>query len=237
MIHRTFDASAINEVANHPEVHCWLGVTEAVDLTPQVFDTANYTLMTEGGGFILIGRGDGVYEVHSQFKPEARRNSIKAMRAGFDYMFTRTDCQRILTQVPDNNPGAQALARFAKFRSMFRRAHTPRGPTSFMGLSLDEWIQDTVDLETDGHWFHEQLEAVKTTELHPDDPAHERAVGAAVRMILRGNAAKGVATYNRWALFAGYAPIALLNDTPAVIDVVDAVVEVRDDKMEILLCR
>lgn len=240
MIRRTFDPSLLNQVINHPQVRPWMAPGDGpLDVTAVVSNPANFALVTEGGGFILHNQGQGIYEVHSQFLPEHRTNTREAMRAGFDYMFTRTDCERVVTQVPDNNRAAQCLAKAARFRPMFRREQGLLGPTEYMGLSIDEWAQDNRSLEADGEWFHDQLEQAKKAHgsalpVHDHDPAHERAVGAAVRMVRAGNAAKGVNFYNRWARFAGYAQITLISTQPVVIDVVDAVV---GNDMEILLCR
>lgn len=237
MIRRTFDPAFLNGVVNHPEVRPWVSGEGVLDVTGAVTDPSNFALVTDGGGFILMRHEPGIYEVHSQFLPEGRKHTRKAMWAAFDYMFTRTDCERVITQVPDSNPAAAALAKVAGFRLMFRREDTPRGPTAFMGLTAEEWAQGNPRLKADGEEFHRLLEQAKTTELHPHDAAHERAVGAAMRMVKAGNAAKGVNFYNRWARLAGYAPITLISSQPVVVDVVDAVMGLGPDGMEILLCR
>jgi hypothetical protein len=242
LIRRTFDPAFLNSVINHPEVRPWVGGEGALDVTETINNPSNFALVTDGGGFILIQHEPGIYEVHSQFLPEGRRETRRAMRSGFDYMFTRTDCQRVITQVPDNNPAAAALAKAAGFREMFRRDDTPRGPSSFMGLTAEEWAQGNRSLEVDGEEFHRLLEEAKKKSgselpVHPHDPAHERAVGAAMRMIRAGNAEKGVEFYNRWARFAGYALIFAVSLQPVVIDVVDAVVGLGPEGMEVLLCR
>lgn len=242
LLRRTLDASLLNRVVNDPAVRPFVGGEGDLDLSPFVADPENFALVTDGGGFLLIRHEPGIYEVHSQFLPEARRGSVRAMRDGFDYMFTRTDCERVVTQVPDNNPAAAALAKLAGFRPMFRREDAARGATLFMGLTCEEWAQGNRSLEADGEWFHRQLEEAKAAAgsslpVHGHDPAHERAVGATVRMVRAGNARKGVALYNRWATFAGYAPLSILSERPVVIDVVDAVVGMANNEMEVLLCR
>lgn len=244
MIRRTLDPAFLNTIVNHPEVRPFMAPGDGeIDLAPVISNPANFALVTEGGGFVLHCHEPGIYEVHSQFLPEHRGgHAVKAMREGFDYMFTRTDCTRVVTQVPDNNPAAKGFARLARFRPMFRREQGLLGPTEYMGLGIEEWAQDNHSLEADGEWFHAQLEDAKKANgsalpVHDHDPAHERAVGGAVRMIRAGNAAKGVGFYNRWARLAGYAPITLISARPPVIDVVDAVVSLRDNEMEILLCR
>lgn len=242
ILKRTFDPTFLNRVCNHPEVHPWLGKEGEIDLTASVLDINNFALVTDGGGFVLMCHEPGIYEGHSQFLPEGRRQTLRAMFDLLGYMFTRTDCHTILTQVPDNNPAAQALARKGPWREFFRREDTPRGPTSFMGVTIDEWAQWNGELEADGEWFHQALEAGKKAHgsnlpEHPHDPAHERAVGAAVKMIRAGNVEKGIGFYNRWANFAGYAPINLLSDQPLVIDVMDAVVGLDGNDLEVMLCR
>jgi hypothetical protein len=237
VIRRTFDPTFLNSVINHPQVRPWLKGEGVLDLAETAKSLDNYLLEAEGGGFVLIRHEPGIYEVHSQFLPEARGGTVAAMKAGFEYMFVHTDCQRVVTKVPDGNRAAVALAKLAGFRPMFRREET-----SFMGLTAEEWAQGNAELETDGRWFHEALEAAKREKgsdlpTHTDDPAHERAVGATVQMVKAGNAEKGVTLYNRWARLAGYVPVTLLSEQPVVIDVVDAVVGWSEGQMEVLLCR
>lgn len=240
MIRRTFDPTELNSVANHPEVRPWLGGEGELDLTSLVMNPQNFTLMGSGGGFLLQRHDAGVYEVHSQFRPGT--DAMASMREGLDYMFCRTDCERLVTQVPDDNRSAKGLAVAAGFRGEFHRKGAFRGPTWFYSLTIEQWISHTPALEKDGEWFHRQLEEAKelagsSLPVHDHDPAHERAVGAAVRMFCAGNHHKAVKFYNRWAQFAGYAPIALVSTQPAVVDVKDAVVGFSDEKMEVLLCR
>jgi hypothetical protein len=242
MIERSFDPAFFNKIANHPDVRPWLGGKGALDLANAVMNIANFCLRADGGGFILIQHEPGIYEAHSLFLPDARIGSVRAMRDGFDYMFTRTDCERIVTQVPDDNKPAQALARVAKFRPMFRREEAERGPTAYVGLHLDDWAMENADLEKDGAWFHDGMERAKdrfgsSLPDHPHDPAHERAVGAAVRMVKAGNIDKAIAYYRRWSRFAGYPPLVEMSRNPLVFDVGAGVVATMiDGEMEVLLC-
>jgi hypothetical protein len=87
---RTFDASLFNAVCNHPEVRPWLGGEGELDVSHLVSDEQNYALWFGDGGFILVAGPGASFEVHSQFTPEGRRSSFEAMRAGMEYMFTRT---------------------------------------------------------------------------------------------------------------------------------------------------
>jgi hypothetical protein len=228
-VRRTLDAAGFNKIANHPEVRPWIGGEGEIDLTDTIADLRNHALQIDGGGFLLLARDQGVYEVHSLFLPEARRRSLAAMRSGMEYMFVETDAFRLVTQVPDSHRAAAALALRGGFKEWFRLEHSALGPSSFVSVELDGWIQGHSAFDAAGDWFHDKLREAKGTDLHADDAAHTRAVGAAVRMIFAGNAGKGVAAYNRWAVCAGYAPVQILSAAPLVVDVVDAVVQIGED--------
>lgn len=241
-VRRTLNPFNLNTVANHPDVRPWLGGEGEIDLASLIADPRNFALEINGGGFLLIAREQGIYEAHSMFLPEARRHTVSAMRSTLEYMFVQTDMFRLVTQIPDDNPAAASLASRGGFKPWFRREDTLLGPSEFVMLELDGWVQGNASLEADGDWFHERLLAAKfeagsLLPEHAHDPAHERAVGAAVRMIRAGNTSKGVSTYNRWAVCAGYAPLTILSFNPVVIDVVDAVIGLRGNEMEVLACR
>jgi hypothetical protein len=242
MIRRTFDPVFLTEVVNHPEVRPWLAGEGPLDISERVLDADNFVLVSEFGGFILVRHEPGIYEVHSQFLPGNGTHPIKAMRAAQEWMFTRTDCQAIVSKVPEANKAAKGFAITGGLRPIFRRAKSDLGPCEYVELALMDWAMRTKALEAHGERFHAFLEAAKATEgsqlpTHPHDPAHERAVGAAMLMIERGQPQKGVAFYNRWARLAGYAEIELLSEAPVVVDAVDAVVGIGDTGMEMLLCR
>jgi hypothetical protein len=242
MIARTCNPDFLNTVVNHDEVRPWLGGEGVLNIAPQALDPNNYVLTCDQGGFILMRHEPGIYEVHSQFLPGNRAAPIRAMREAMEYMFTRTDCETLVSQVPDDNKAAAGIAMAGGLREIFHRDDGPRGPASYVQLGIMDWAMRTKSLEQPGAWFHAELETAKAKhaselETHEHDEAHERAVGASVLMMKAGNAAKGVRFYNRWARMAGYAPITLVSETPIVVDVVDAVVGVRGQDLEILLCR
>jgi len=242
MIARTFDPEFLNTVINHPDVRPMLGGEGALDISAQALDANNFVLTSDHGGFILMQHEPGVYEVHSQFLPGHSGATIRAMREAMTYMFTRTDCETLVSQVPDNNRPAHGIAMVGGLREVFRREEGPRGPASYVSLGIMDWAMRTKALETPGAWFHAALETAKAKagselEVHGHDEAHERAVGAAVLMIRAGNPAKGVRFYNRWARMAGYATITLVSEQPIVVDVVDAVVGLNGPDLEVLLCR
>lgn len=247
---RTLSADLLNAVVNHPQVRPWLGSPDVpfIDVSPLVCDPANVALVTDHGGFIFHAQGDGVYEVHTQFVPEGRgRDAAQAMWEARRYMFVETDCVELVTKVPDGNRGADSLSRLAGFEERFRREGVWQAPegtvgVSYRSLGIQAWSRLDDVAADEGAAFHEELEGVKAANgsarpVHPDDPAHDAAAGAASLMIKAGNAMKGVAFYNRWARLAGYQTIELLSLYPVVVDLRDAVVEVRKGRMEVLLCR
>lgn len=242
LIRRTFDPAFLNEVANDPAVRPGLQGAGAVDLTGIVANPSNYALQSDYGGFVLTLHEPGVYEVHSLFLPGHGTHPVRAMREAEEWMFTRTDCHAVLSRVPASNKAAKGFAITGGLRPLFHRNDALLGLCEYVHLPLMRWAMDNADLERVGEAFHEFLEAEKgnggsSLPAHPHDPAHERAVGAASLMIQRGQAAKGVAFYNSWARFAGYAELVLLSTAPLVLDVQDAVVGFGDQGMEMLLCR
>lgn len=245
---RTLDPRGFNEIANHPDVRPWLGAGGQLDLAPFVMNPANFSFIGNDGGFVAQKIGDGRYEVHSLFLPSGRGGeAIRCAREGLAFMFCATDCSELVTKCPDGNSAALGLARIGGFQEQFRRERIwdfagDMVGVSHQALSLQRWISQDADCRARGEWFHEKLTAAKATHgsvlpVHDDDEAHDRTVGASVRMVLAGNPRKAVWSYNRWAAFAGYAPISLLSEAPPVIDVVDAVVTPNGDDMEVLLCR
>lgn len=235
-IRRTLDGTFLNSVANHPKVRPHLLGDGPLDVSPAVTDPANITLQTEHGGWVLHNLGGGSYEVHSMFLPEGRGASVKAaLIEALDYVFTATDCVRLITRLPKGNVAARALARIAGFKTWFVSGGDERAR-----IEIADWAQSSAACLKAGEWFHERLEAAKAAsgsarEVHDDDPPHDRAVGAAVLMCRAGNPVKAVAQYNAWAQAAGYALVSLVSLNPMVIDIVDAVLEGPD--MKVLLCR
>jgi hypothetical protein len=240
---RTFDPAFVNMVLNDPDVRPYMGLEGTLDASLLVKDANNYVLVNEHGGFMFILNSPGVYEVHSFFLKEGRgRQALEFAQQCCEYMFIQTDCHTFLTQLPDDNQAAKSLATFVGFRPYFRRENADRGPTAYCRYTINDWVFRTEALEIEGEKFHNTLKLCKMkygSDLpdHDYDQAHERAVGATSKMIKAGNVLKGVEFYNSWAKFAGYAPVTLLGINPTVIDIVDAVIEVRDGTMEVLECR
>lgn len=243
---RTLDATHLNAVANDPDVRPDLGGEGALDLTPAVSDPANVTVVTAHGGFIAVAAGAGRYEIHSLFRPDGRgRESIRAMRAGLDYLFAATDATELVTKVPQVNLAARGLARLAGFSPLFTSVipwGAERAPTDFLSLSAQQWALKSSTALALGHWFHEAMtdamtQRASTLPAHSDaDDVHDRMAGAAVLMCRAGNARKAEWFYNAWARFVGYPWIRVLGEHPVVLDLEGLIVECRASSMEILSC-
>lgn len=244
MITRTFDAASLNEVANRPDIRPAIGPgDDPVDLTPLVADPNNIVLSAPGGGFVLVRQDPGVYELHTVFGKEGRgKTFFAAARAMFRYAFAKTDALELLTKCPDDNPGARMAAATVGFRERFRRedAWTKGVGISYRVFDVDDWTARDPEALKAGREFHAALEAAKVqrsseADIHPEDEAHDRAVGAALLMAWGGNIGKGVLFYNRWARFAGYQPIGYMGGS--LVDIQDAIVELQEGRTEILLLR
>lgn len=245
---REFSAERINSIVNDPDVRPWVGGFGPLDLSATVANPANVLLMGQGGGLMFIQLEPGLYEVHTQFLPDARgQNALTAVLDALRWMFTRTDCVEVVTRVPDGNAAAAALVKRINGELQFHRPNVWQAPTGLVGVkyyskTLASWVRDTDSLNEIGDWFHEKLAAVKVASgalapIHEDDDAHDRYVGAAAEMIVNGQVVKGINFYNRWARFAGYASISVVATNPIVIDIQDALVAVRGSDFEVLLCR
>ena len=245
---REFSADRINAVIAHPEVRPWVGGVGPLDLTPVVADPRNVLLMGQGGGLLFVQLEPGLYEVHTQFIPEARGPvALLAVIDALRWMFTRTDAVEIVTKVPDGNVAAAVLVKKIGGEFQFYRPHAWQTNHGLVGVkyyaqTLNAWVRKTDELEQIGDWFHEKLAAAKVAQgsaapIHDDDDAHDRYVGAAAEMIAHGQVAKGINFYNRWAKFAGYATISLIAANPFVIDIQDALLAVRGQNFEVILCR
>lgn len=246
MVTRTLDGTIFTQVANHETVRPLMGGSGYLNLMPAVADPNNYSFMVdENGGFIVMPLYEGVYEVHTVYKNNGSAlKMVREMKRCRDYMFTETLAEALLTKVADDNAGAIWLAEQCGFQEVFWReaAWSPLVGLSYRKLDLDRWTNICSTLEGQGRAFHEILERAKLqagseVPVHVDDAVHDRAVGAAVAMIKAGNVIKGVNTYNRWAVFAGYAPVSIISLQPVVVDIMDAVMGLNNGDVEVIQCR
>lgn len=249
-LHRTLRAEFLNKVVNDPSVRPGVGGTGVLDLSPVIGNPVNVTLVNGHGGFVLRAMGGGLYEAHTQFLPTGRgARAFEAAAEGFRYMFLKTDCLEVTTRVAVGAENVEKFTRMVGFREVFQTPKawvTPSGQrvdAKTFSLTFDEWKFKDSRCREAGERFHKWLEGVKLTNAsaiptHPDDSAHDSAVGACVLMALEGNTRKGVWLYNRWAACAGYSGVNILSETPLMIDVVDAIIAPDGlGWMECLLCR
>lgn len=214
---------------------------EPIDYTDKVLNADNFCFLTEAGdgGYMIINHGAGLYVAHTLATPEGRGTPMyRLMRQGFDYLFTRTDCEEIATFVPDGNEKAAQWTKLAGFRPTFRREDfVPLGGglvgAQFHTMTYDEWVGLSPSVEGQGKYFHEMLEDQIGRENHPEDRAHNRHVGAALLCAKSANLRKGINHYNRWASLAGYLPAQVLSLTPPLINIGTALVAIGEDGLEI----
>lgn len=244
---RTLDGESLTAVANHPDVRPWLGGEGDIDLRAAVANPLNVALVNEHGGFVAIRHEPAIYEVHTLFRKEGRgAHLIEAAAESFRYMFAATDCIEIQTKVPAGNVAAHRLAQIVGFQPVFEREKAWIGPDgglasiSYRSLSFDAWRAKDNSIERAGNWFRKSLSEGANAEVAAD-PAHDRAVGAAVLMVQAGNARKAVWLYNRWARHAGLAPMTMLSEAPVVLEMTAGTsvlaVEARGTAMEVLSCQ
>lgn len=236
------DATFLNAIANDPCVRPWIGGDPSipVDLAPLLSDQGNYAIVCEHGGWVLHNLAPGTYEIHTLFGKAGRgayfRNAAVEM---LRWMFTRTDALEILTKCPDDNPGAKMASTWVGFRERFHRddAWKPGVGVSYRALTIDDWYVRDPQARMEGAKFHEALEWAKGPDVHqhPEDIAHDQAVGAALMMAYAGQIDRGVAFFNRWAMFAGYAQIERIG--PREIDIQDALIEIADGCVNVLMVR
>jgi hypothetical protein len=207
----------------------------------------NLAYVSDHGGFLLVAQGIGRYDVHSLFTPDRPgAETLQTMHAALNAVFAATDCLELLTTVPIANRAAAALASRGGFTPRFRTsvawADGERVEADFLGLTIERWALRSALTPILGAWFHDTLTQAKaahgsTLPAHPDDPIHDRMVGATVLMLRAGNPYKAVEFYSAWARRTGYAPITLLRAHPIIIDVQDAILECHGNEMRVLTCR
>lgn len=246
-VRRTLDPTFLNEVINHPEVRPGVHGDGHIDVGRLTCDPRNFALQSAYGGFLLTLQTPGIYEVHSQFLPGHGAHPAKAMASAMEYMFTRTDCEKIVSRVPASNRPAKGLAQIGGLRTIFQRDDEQLGACEYVEIDLMDWAMRTKSLEAHGMRFHDFLEDARKAvgaswPDHPQDPAHERAVGATLLMFERGQPIKGATFYNRWARLAGYPVITLVSSNPLVLDMsageeAVAILGIGTDGLEMLLCR
>lgn len=247
---RTMDARHLNAVANASDVRPALGQGVGVlDFGPALEDPAQFLAFAdERGGFLVQAMDAARYELHTLLNPEARGACALALcRHVLRYLFTATSCSEVVTRVPGNLPAADFMARRVGFRRLWSMDKAWPGPDgelvslSAFGLSLDDWMAADPELVAEGEAFHDMLRAAAAAAgdpspaLHPhEDETHERAAGMACLMAKAGNHHKAAWAYGRWAQLAGYGPLNLISEQPALYETGGTVIAASGGALEVL---
>lgn len=260
LVRRTFDASDVNPIVNHPDVFPMVateGIEEGgLDLGPALSDTRNVALVAEGAVILFFWHEPGAYEVHSCFlKPDRSRQSTQGpfnrnvCLSAYRWMFTHTDCVSLLTKIPAHNRAAAIFSPLVGWVKEFERKNIwptvtgERVDMSFCAIHYDDWVRKSTFLRKTGRAFHGRLTEEfkrhgREEVAHDDDDWHDQHVGACAEMVMSGQCAKGVALYNRWARWAGYGLMNLVaSENPAVIDIGNALLQMTGDSFKVVLVR
>ncbi len=249
LVERSFDASEINRIINMPVVFKMVALPgmEVIDLAPVISDPRNVLLMADGGGFLFAQDEPGIYEVHTNFLPGHRgRAVIDAAKAAATWMFTHTDAMILQTRVPLFNKAALRAITWCGFQFSFARpaawpTNDGMADVNYYRLPYETWVE-TADLVDTGRLFHALLDAEfirhgNPPHSHADDQSHDRFVGACFKTILAGQPEKAVNLYNRWARFSGYGQVGMTSRSPLILDIVDALLLIKDDSFKVIKCR
>lgn len=240
------DGAHANRIVNHPEVHPWVcGAHKGpLDLTGLVQDPNAYALFGEHGGVVFQRQQQGLFEAHSQYTPAGRGEwAVQCSRQVLEWIFTHTEAVEVMTRCPEGNLGAKTLAKVLGMTKQFTAQrgwimHGKEVPADVYSLTVQDWMRTAPGLVERGQWFHERLDAEFKRHgiadaSHPEDPVHDRYVGAAIAMVFAGQVLKGVSLYNRFARYCGYKPIAIASMSPPTIYIGNAVLNVGSEDFTI----
>jgi len=221
---REYGAERINRVLNDPSVRPHVGLPDfgPLDFTQLVSDQRNVLLMAgDEGGFFCQHLSPGIYEVHSQFLPASRgRKVVQAAIDAQRFMFCRTDCVEVVTKVPTGNLAATALVRIASMLPLFLH-----GGAAFYSKPLITWASEA----------QVSREALET--LNIPDETRAAALGLAIEMAAFGQIEKGLRFYDRFARLTNSLPMTLAATNPLVFDIGEALIALRENALEVILCR
>lgn len=234
------DVDAFNAIANDPAVHPFVARKGQAYLDFAAFfnDDRNIGFLGNDCAFVAHYLEPGCYEVHSMALPGARGRTVwQTAMAAIRHMFIATPAMDLLTRVAGGNVAAAALAAKVGFVLEFERKGGWEGPDGakdcrFYAMRYPDWVKRQDWLMASGEWFHHECE--KEDLSHPEDPAHNRYVGACVEMVRAGQARKGVILYNRWARFADYPGCEIVSDEPLIIDAISHLIRVEDGNIRII---
>jgi len=115
IIERTFDSEYITSIATHDK--CWDacsddGTVDKLLYFPPMDDAIIWLKAEDCGVFMLHPHNSICYEVHTML-PHAGKKAIDCAKAGMEWMFKNTACERIITNVPEYNRVALIFAKKA----------------------------------------------------------------------------------------------------------------------------
>jgi hypothetical protein len=148
----------LQSVIDHPKVFPWVAPDGVKDLPLSAVFADGVGLEFETGGFFFHRLGDGVYEVHTLFLPSTK-NALECCQAAAHFMFCATDCNRIVTKVPEDNVPAWRLTEKMGFRfDYLQEAKFLRGGSlhdvKHYSLVMDDWARTQSP-----EWVAEQCES------------------------------------------------------------------------------
>jgi hypothetical protein len=244
VIARATDATFINAVVNHPAVRPFVhGPDGPLDLTAVVKNPNHLVLTGAHGGMVMVQHVPGVFELHTQILPEGRGAwALQMAQECVDWLFCKTNATEVFTRVPKGNVPAMALSRACGAKPEERVRQSLGGEVievEILGGRIQDWIKIAPGLVERGQLFHERLkqraaEAGVAVSNHPEDPWHDRHVGAAAGMMLGGQPIKGALVFNRWAAMALAPPMRIVSLTPLILDITDCCLEVAGDDFTVI---
>lgn len=221
------DLEWFNTLLNHAEIYPTMKddrspAPGALSVAPLMSNYENLFLKVHAddkpvGGFILVYKGLGIYEVHTMLLPEGRgAPGIRAGRLGEEWMFRNTNALELTSYAWDTSPQTVMFAKLCGFKQAGRRPWpaTVGGKTVFadyLSITLREWVRNAWgDFSLCGAIFQEELCAEMKRPLPAVDPYHNGIFGIALSMMMSGQPAKACLVHNEWAAANGFTPIEYL---------------------------
>lgn len=246
------EAERVNALLEDETIRPFALFGASEDATADEFmkDLANIAIIAEDeqgepqGAILFHFQEDGVYEVHTMARVLARgRPYLHAVKKALSAMFLCSGAMELYTRVPEGNDSALGLVRLIHGRHEYDLPEGFAGlPCQYWALRWSDWLWGPggESLEARGRWFHDRLETQFAEQkrehtAHHDALAHDRMVGAATELVLNGVIAKGLVLYNRWARIAGFSPCSIIVQSPLVLNIGDALIQVDFAKRDFYL--
>lgn len=227
------DWKFLNRLANDPAIRPHLGGEGLIDVKAGVESHSVLAFSNLEGAFVLHPIRPQGYEIHTLFPPHAKfKDTIRLARAVLNEMFIGHDCERIFTQLPVTNTGADYLARACGLRETFIRKGVWNGEIDmrYLDLPLDRWLPTCSTHEDQGRRFAGKFGTSQDVVLH-------RVLGGVIEMFKTGNVVKGVNTWNMWAALCVQPQMTLLSVDDATVEFMGRRWGLCYEGLEVLQCR